>query len=286
MAALRLIHTKPGGSTDDDPLVSEAVALALTGGAAVRPEARLWAALLTCCTVAAAAKKGCAWQARSSPSWKPARSPARPPASGVCCSPSTPASRRHRPGPAATRHNDHHQPARAARRRPGRPARHKRSPRRHPPVQITFLQAELTHTPAAADSDLLRLHHALATGYATLGDYRHALHQAEQELPLRRSLQGDDHPDTLATRANIAFWTGQVGDPAAALRLSRELLPTWCGCSARPTRTSWPPVPTSPSVPESAAISRPRCGGTWSCCPTWCGCYARPTPTPWPPAPT
>ena len=32
-------------------------------------------------------------------------------------------------------------------------------------------------------------------------------------------------PDTLTTRANIAFWTGQCGDSAEALRLDRELLP-------------------------------------------------------------
>ena len=32
-------------------------------------------------------------------------------------------------------------------------------------------------------------------------------------------------PDTLSTRNNIAHWTGQIGDPALALRLFRELLP-------------------------------------------------------------
>jgi hypothetical protein len=36
---------------------------------------------------------------------------------------------------------------------------------------------------------------------------------------------GQDHPDTLATRGNIAGWTGQTGDVRAALRLARELLP-------------------------------------------------------------
>ena len=36
---------------------------------------------------------------------------------------------------------------------------------------------------------------------------------------------GPDHPDTLNTRSNIAYWTGQCGDAAGALRLSRELLP-------------------------------------------------------------
>jgi hypothetical protein len=36
---------------------------------------------------------------------------------------------------------------------------------------------------------------------------------------------GPDHPDTLATRNNIAGWTGECGDPAGALRLFQELLP-------------------------------------------------------------
>ena len=36
---------------------------------------------------------------------------------------------------------------------------------------------------------------------------------------------GPGHPDTLATRGNIASWTGRCGDPAGALRLFGELLP-------------------------------------------------------------
>ncbi len=36
---------------------------------------------------------------------------------------------------------------------------------------------------------------------------------------------GPGHPDTLATRNNIAHWTGECGDAAGALRLSQELLP-------------------------------------------------------------
>ena len=36
---------------------------------------------------------------------------------------------------------------------------------------------------------------------------------------------GPDHPDTLTTRHNIAFWTGEVGDAREALRLFTELLP-------------------------------------------------------------
>ena len=45
MAMLRLARTRPGRGQDDDPVVAEAVELALSGGAAVRPEARVWAAV-------------------------------------------------------------------------------------------------------------------------------------------------------------------------------------------------------------------------------------------------
>ena len=36
---------------------------------------------------------------------------------------------------------------------------------------------------------------------------------------------GPDHPDTLATRHNIAYWTGQAGDARGALELFTALLP-------------------------------------------------------------
>jgi len=56
------------------------------------------------------------------------------------------------------------------------------------------------------------------------------LHRQPADLELRgRARVGVDvpgrPPDTLATRANIAAWTSECGDPARALRLSQELLP-------------------------------------------------------------
>ena len=92
-------------------------------------------------------------------------------------------------------------------------------------LQIIILETELDATPAAADEDLLRLHHALAGDYGRLGDYPHALQHATEELSYRRRLQRPDHPDVLNTRGNIAEWTGQRGDAATALQLYRELLP-------------------------------------------------------------
>ena len=92
-------------------------------------------------------------------------------------------------------------------------------------LQIVCLEAELAALPPDADDDRLRLHHALATNYGRLGDYRRALHHGNHGLTLRRHVQGADHPDTLTTRSDIADWTGQGGDHAWALRLYRELLP-------------------------------------------------------------
>ena len=44
-------------------------------------------------------------------------------------------------------------------------------------------------------------------------------------LPDREVVLGPDHPDTLATRHDIAAWTGQAGDAGAALELLIALLP-------------------------------------------------------------
>ena len=92
-------------------------------------------------------------------------------------------------------------------------------------LQIILLQAELDGIPEDAIEDRLRLHHALGAGYARIGDYQHALPHARQEYPLRADRQGPDHPNTLGTRNNIAAWTGRCGDTREALRLYRELLP-------------------------------------------------------------
>jgi hypothetical protein len=92
-------------------------------------------------------------------------------------------------------------------------------------LQNIVLEAELAALPPDADDDRLRIHHALAANYDALGEYRQALSHGQYELTLRTSIQSPDHPGTLATRSNIASWTGHCGDMAGALRLSRELLP-------------------------------------------------------------
>ena len=55
-------------------------------------------------------------------------------------------------------------------------------------------------------------------------------------LPVQERVLGPEHPDTLAARANLARWTGEAGDAAAARDLFAALLPVASGSSARSTR--------------------------------------------------
>ena len=44
---------------------------------------------------------------------------------------------------------------------------------------------------------------------------------------MRERVLGPEHPHTLATRGNLADWTGKAGDAAAARDLFAELLPVY-----------------------------------------------------------
>ena len=52
-----------------------------------------------------------------------------------------------------------------------------------------------------------------------------ALSLCEALLPDRQRVLGPDHPETLTTRHNIAYFTGQTGDVGTALSLCEALLP-------------------------------------------------------------
>jgi tetratricopeptide (TPR) repeat protein len=92
-------------------------------------------------------------------------------------------------------------------------------------LQIAVLEADLAALPVEAEEDRLRLHHALASAYDRVGDYRQALDHGQHELTLRRLIQGSDHPQTLLARGNVAFWTAHSGNVAEALRLAQDMLP-------------------------------------------------------------
>jgi hypothetical protein len=55
-------------------------------------------------------------------------------------------------------------------------------------------------------------------------------------LPVRERVLGPEDPHTLLTRANIATWTGEAGDPAAARTSTRRCCPCLSGSSSQNTR--------------------------------------------------
>ncbi|MCK7627771.1 hypothetical protein MUU72_32545 [Streptomyces sp. RS10V-4] len=58
---------------------------------------------------------------------------------------------------------------------------------------------------------------------------------------------GEDHPDTLATRGNLASWRGRWGMRAELRRPSPTFWMTGCGFWAKTTPTPAPPATTSPT---------------------------------------
>jgi tetratricopeptide (TPR) repeat protein len=222
MAALRLART--GGGQHDDPVAAEAVELALAGGAAVRAEARVWAAV-DLLHRPGRRQDGLEQARRVTKELEDRRIHGEVAsqwrlllAFHVGQAEDLALAQRLLATLVSTGSADQQDAAAAV-------LRAIDGPRADTRLQIILLRAEFARTPADRDAELLRLYHALALDYHTLGDYRQALHAARRELPLRRRIQGDDHPDTLATRCNIAIWTGQSGDAAGALRLFLELLP-------------------------------------------------------------
>jgi hypothetical protein len=235
-AYLRLARTRPGQDEDEDPLIQEAVGLAVAGGAVFGLEARIWAAVDL---LARAGQREAALPLTDqvTAELETHRNLGTSGISGGSCSPSTPAGRVPRRQPAAPGPDDQHRNCRPAGSRPGSPVRHRRPPARHPPADPHPPSRTQRH-PAAADDDRLRLHHTLAADYVTLGDYRRALDHGQHELTLRRRIQGPGHPQTLHARYNIAAWTGASGTR-----------PRRCACppSCCPTRSgSWAPTTPAP----------------------------------------
>ena len=221
-AVLRLARTRP--REDQDPVIEEAIALALSGGAVLGLEARVWAA------VALLDRPGRREAALKLADQVTAELAQRPSTEATANQwrlllafhagrAGYPAISQQLLTPMInTAAAAQQEAAQAVLRAIGGPWADTR-------LQIIILEAELAARPHDTDDDLLHLHSALAADYARLGDYRSALQHGADELALRQRLQGPDHRQTLTTRGNIAFWTGECGDSAQALRLDRELLP-------------------------------------------------------------
>ena len=183
---LRLARTQP--RQDEDPLIEEAVALALTGGAVLGLEARVWAAVdlldqpgkreaalkltdqVTAELVQRPITEATANQWRLLLAFHAGRA-------------GYPAiSQRLLTTVINTAATELQEAAQAVLYAVG-------GPRADTRLQIIILEAELAARPSRADDDLLRLHSALASDYGTLGDYRSALQHGRAELALRDRLQ-------------------------------------------------------------------------------------------------
>ena len=103
---------------------------------------------------------------------------------------------------------------------------------------------------------------------------------------MRERVLGPEHPDTLTARANLASWTGQAGDPAAARDQYAELLPVFervlgpdhphtlaARSLANWTGEAGDPAAARDLLAELLPVER---AGSW----------VRSTQKPWPPAPT
>ena len=221
-AWLRLARTRPEPA--DDPLIREAINLASTSGALFGTEARVWAAVNLLRRpgprdAALSLVDQLTADLRTYPGRDPAVNQWRLLLAFHAGQAGYPATAQQLLAPIISGGTTDQQDAAQA------VLRALEGPRSDIRLQIMILETELHATPATAGEDRLRLHHALAWDYGHLGGYPRALQHATEELACRRRLQYPDHPDVLATRANIAFWTGRCGDAAAALQLSRELLP-------------------------------------------------------------
>lgn len=221
-AVPRLAPARP--RQDQDPLVEEAVALALTGGAVLGLEARVWAAVDL---LGRPGRREAAVKLADQVADELAQRPRTEAAANQWrLLLAFHAGRAGYPGisqrllapmvnAAATAQEEAAQAVLYA----------IGGPRADTRLQIIILEAELAARSQATDDDLLRLHSTLAADYGTLGDYASALQHAAKELALRQRLQGPDHRQTLTARARAARWTAQNGDIAEALRLHQELLP-------------------------------------------------------------
>jgi hypothetical protein len=192
-AVLRLTRTRP--RQDEDPLIEEATALALSGGAVLGLEARVWAAvdlldrpgsreaaltLTDQVTTELAQRHSTETTANQ---WRlllafHAGRAGYPAISQQLLTSMI--------NTAATAQQE---AAQAVLRAIG-------GPRADTRLQIIILEAELAATPPGADDDLLHLHSALADDYDTLGGYRSALQHGWDELALRQPLQGPGHRQT------------------------------------------------------------------------------------------
>jgi tetratricopeptide repeat protein len=82
----------------------------------------------------------------------------------------------------------------------------------------------ISHARTCSRSRESRLSRA-AVQFADAGNPAAARDLTARLLPVLERVLGAEHPHTLTTRHQLAYWTGLAGDPAAARDLFAELLP-------------------------------------------------------------
>jgi tetratricopeptide (TPR) repeat protein len=93
-------------------------------------------------------------------------------------------------------------------------------------LQIIILEAELDATPAIADEDRLRLHHALAWDYRQLGGYTQALQHGTEELSYRRRLQRPTIPTSWPLVTTSPAGQASTETPRARCSFTKSCCPT------------------------------------------------------------
>ena len=135
------------------------------------------------------------------------------------------------------------------------------------PATWPVFAALLPHAQAALamDSDgmeRIALYLGLGGSYAAARDLARGVHEA------RVRALGPEHPDTLAARHTLAYWTGEAGDAAAARDQFAALLAIRERYPARGTRGPWPPGTTWPIGPGRREIRRGPGTSSLRCCPS------------------
>ena len=282
-AWLRLARTRPEPA--DDPLIQEAINLATTSGALFGTEARVWAAVnLLRRPGPRDAALSLVDQITTDLGTYPGRDPAvnqwRLLLAFHAGQAGYPATAQQLLAPIISGGTTEQQDAAQA------VLRALEGPRSDIRLQIIILETELHATPATADEDRLRLHHALAGTTTTSAATRTRFSTPPKNSAYDAACNAPTTPTSWPPAATSPSGPASVVMPRPRCSCPGSCCPTRSGCWAPTTPTSWPPAATSPSGPASAAMPRPRCSCSGSCCPTRSGCWAPTTPTSWPPAAT
>ena len=94
---------------------------------------------------------------------------------------------------------------------------------------------------------------------------REALRLYRELLPDQKRVLGPDHPETLLTRYDIAYWTGEAGDARERYGYATSCSRTGSASSDLITPPRWGRATASPAGPARRGTRARRCGCTANC---------------------